>query len=561
MSSPSADVTDAPNRLEEAIRDSHYLLAYFSRAKANIPPEKHAEFERAVTILSTFRKTPSGTRRNVSSVSGVSETHDANASEESKEISKFWHAFIMLSDLAYPATVESIRYYFKFYYDEGKPDPFSETRRGHHFRFRKTQSSFVLLTIIALFMTIGLSLLSYIGAQALVHYDNDYAHWSQVQTLVRYLDEGGKASFTGGQTAEGQRLVIKLPNALVSATDRTNPIAGRASSNGKTSDLDPISDIFLEVPTAQIPRIAEPLIDADLGDGPAASFEFSCSPIINLFARARGTNSNDAPPQGALTLKDCLGLMAKVKPHVLSIADDLAFTYSSMMAERTTLTRILGVLLLPARAAEIMSAPLTWVYDKIAEVGATQMPPAHAAETNQPPSSLAEKNASREIEEIDPTAGEAYYLFVLLQQRHVPIPFVFPNPSVNILGTVFDARLAVSITNTYLLTLAFGFLGACVWVLRDINARLQDFTLAPSLFPRYWARILLGMVAGPTIGLFFQDGRLLSFSTSATNNAPNLSTQLSAAAIAFVAGFSIEIVFAILERFIRIIQEFAGPAK
>jgi hypothetical protein len=129
------------------------------------------------------------------------------------------------------------------------------------------------------------------------------------------------------------------------------------------------------------------------------------------------------------------------------------------------------------------------------------------------------------------------------------------------LGTVFDARLAVSITNTYLLTLAFGFLGACVWVLRDINARLQDFTLAPSLFPRYWARILLGMVAGPTIGLFFQDGRLLSFSTSATNNAPNLSTQLSAAAIAFVAGFSIEIVFAILERFIRIIQEFAGPAK
>jgi hypothetical protein len=103
MSSPSADVTDAPNRLEEAIRDSHYLLAYFSRAKANIPPEKHAEFERAVTILSTFRKTPSGTRRNVSSVSGLSETHDANASEESKEISKFWHAFIMLSGSSLPS--------------------------------------------------------------------------------------------------------------------------------------------------------------------------------------------------------------------------------------------------------------------------------------------------------------------------------------------------------------------------------------------------------------------------------------------------------------------------
>jgi hypothetical protein len=94
-------------------------------------------------------------------------------------------------------------------------------------------------------------------------------------------------------------------------------------------------------------------------------------------------------------------------------------------------------------------------------------------------------------------------------------------------------------------------------VLREINSRLEDFTLAPSRFPKYWARILLGMVAGPTIGLFFQEGHLLSFTTSSTN-VPNLSTQLSAAAIAFVAGFSIEILFAILDRFIRIIQEFAG---
>jgi hypothetical protein len=43
-----------------------------------------------------------------------------------------------------------------------------------------------------------------------------------------------------------------------------------------------------------------------------------------------------------------------------------------------------------------------------------------------------------------------------------------------------------------------------------------------------------------------------------STNVPNLTTQLSAAAIAFVAGFSIEILFAILDRFFRIIQEFAG---
>jgi hypothetical protein len=153
--------------------------------------------------------------------------------------------------------------------------------------------------------------------------------------------------------------------------------------------------------------------------------------------------------------------------------------------------------------------------------------------------------------------GDAFNLFVLQQQRHTPIPKVLPIPSAAAVGTIFDGRLTVAITNTYLLTLSFGFLGACVWVLREINFRLENFTLAPSQFPRYRARILLGMVAGPTIGLFFNEGQLLSFAT-ASADVPKLSTQLSAAAIAFVAGFSIEILFAILDRFIRIVQEFAG---
>ena len=108
------------------------------------------------------------------------------------------------------------------------------------------------------------------------------------------------------------------------------------------------------------------------------------------------------------------------------------------------------------------------------------------------------------------------------------------------------------------MTLAFGILGACVWVLREVNRGLENFTFSASRRAQYRARILLGMVAGPTIGLFFdQGGRFLSFTTTSTDM-PSLSTQLSAAAIAFVAGFSIEILFAILDRFIRIIREFAG---
>jgi hypothetical protein len=102
-------------------------------------------------------------------------------------------------------------------------------------------------------------------------------------------------------------------------------------------------------------------------------------------------------------------------------------------------------------------------------------------------------------------------LFVLWQQRGTPIPTILPIPSISAVGGVFDARLAVGIANTYLLTLSFGFPGASVSVLREIKSRLENFTLAPSRLARYHARILLGMVAGPTIGLFFdQEGRLLS---------------------------------------------------
>src|SRR5215469_8377177 len=220
MAALASSVTAAPDRLQEAIRDSHYLLAYFSRAKVNIPAEKRAEFNQAVTRLSSFRRDRSGARLVASRATEGSEA-GATTAEETAEIAKFWNAFIFLSDLAFPATIESIRYYLRFYYDGGKRDSDSEPHRGHRFRCRNTQWSFFLLTVLALFMTVGLSLLSYIGAQALIHYDNDYAHWSQVQNLVRYLDEGGKAIFTGDQTAEGRRLVIKLPDAVVSG--QTNP--------------------------------------------------------------------------------------------------------------------------------------------------------------------------------------------------------------------------------------------------------------------------------------------------------------------------------------------------
>jgi hypothetical protein len=115
MASTSPRPTD-PADLQNAVEDSHYLLAYFSRKKVDIPDGKRNDFNKWVKILSSFR---------AALTDGIAE---------------FWEAFIGLSDLAYPATIESIRYYFS---DD------------------KTRSHFATMTLIALIMTIGLSLLSY----------------------------------------------------------------------------------------------------------------------------------------------------------------------------------------------------------------------------------------------------------------------------------------------------------------------------------------------------------------------------------------------------------------
>jgi hypothetical protein len=564
MSSSTSGPTANDRHLQDAVNDSHYLLAYFTRARVTTPPDKLAEFGDAVKTISSFgiSDSTSARPRTESAVGDRSDPATVIPSDPER-IAAFWNAFIFLSGLAYPATVESIRYYFRFYYDGGKRSDKSKgkhkgRRFGQGLLFQRAHSSFGILTSIALFMTVGLSLLSYIGSTALLSYDADYSHWTQVQTLVRYLDEGGKPSLTTGQTANYGRLALTLPIDSLTAQSTSRAQAARSMSPNATSIATDGAPPSLEIPIAQVSRISNLLVDADLNDNPPTSFQYACIPILKLFAAARGAKLTDPVPAGALTLDDCLRLMAAVKPHVLTVADDLAFTFSSMSAERTTLCTVLAIVMFPVRAFDIaVLRPVTWAYhglvesvgDGIQEAQAAQMVPKPVVQTTGVPS---------QIMEFAPSPSDVFNLLVLLQQRHAPIPINLPLPSVKTLGDVFDARAAVAITNTYLLTLAFGFLGACVRVLREIHNRLQDFTLAPSLFARYQARILLGMVAGPTIGLFFsQDGHLLSLSTSSTN-LPSLSTQLPAVAIAFVAGFSIEILFAILDRFIKIFQDFAG---
>jgi hypothetical protein len=310
---------------------------------------------------------------------------------------------------------------------------------------------------------------------------------------------------------------------------------------------DHASGVTFLVPEAHVERIKAILAAVD-PTAPPVDFRFACKPLVTMLAIAQGKN---APPDdqpivpGGVSVDDCINnLFNAVPPRFIAVANDLASTYSSASKEQESLDRVNEIILTPIRLFDVIVVrPFKWTYNGVRHILSGTAGPDKRDPPDKPEFVL--------------SASNAFILFVLQQRHHIPLPRVLPIASATAVGTIFDGRLAVAITNTYLLTLSFGFLGACVWALREINLRLENFTLAPSQFPRYRARILLGMVAGPTIGLFFNEGHLLSFTTTSTD-IPSLSTQLSASAIAFIAGFSIEILFAILDRFIRIVQEFAG---
>lgn len=515
-----------PADLRNALEDSHYLLAYFSRSKVDMLEHKRGEFNEKIKIVSSLRS-------------------DDVPSASSDKIAEFWEAFIYLSDRAVPATIESIRYYFRY-------------KDQRWFR------PFTMVTMIALFITIVLSLLSYIGSRAILHYDDDYAHWSQMQMLVRYLAEGSTVTLQQKKTANNDnehKTVNKEDNAAtvwelsVKPPDYTSPRTNSKSVSTTDPHLKETAanlDPKFDVPIAQVPRIRAILADVDNPrEPPVQDNEFACWPLFRSFARGWSPANTKAaanaqppaqppeqngrlpnPPEvpsndyrvipAGLTWGECLRLMNDVKPHVLTVADDFTATYTRMEAERETLQVILDIVWFPG-----------WIYDRLVP---------------------GQRDAGTEVF-LPPT--DAFNLFVLLQQRGAPVPLIFEIPSTKTFAGVFDARLVVAIANTYLLTFAFGLLGACVWVIRASNRRIENFTFSPSWIARYRARILLGMVAGPTIGLFFDQSHFLSTATTHTEVA-SLSTQLSASAIAFVAGFSIEILFALLDRLIRIMREFAG---
>jgi hypothetical protein len=98
-----------------------------------------------------------------------------------------------------------------------------------------------------------------------------------------------------------------------------------------------------------------------------------------------------------------------------------------------------------------------------------------------------------------------------------------------------EAGLEVGVVLSFILPLLFGVIGAIAYVVRSISNEISSSTFSRAAPIQYLMRVTLGALAGVVVGFF-----------------TNLSTQLalSPLALAFLAGYGVEALFAMFDGFI-----------
>ena len=123
-------------------------------------------------------------------------------------------------------------------------------------------------------------------------------------------------------------------------------------------------------------------------------------------------------------------------------------------------------------------------------------------------------------------------------------------PASNDGGADIDFRIApvLLVLGNYVLPIIFATLGATVYVILNFYSKLQSSLLAPRDNILAWIRLVLGMVLGACVGLFFSASDPAAIPSGAGLAA---SITLSASGLAFLAGFGVEGVFGLLDTLVR----------
>jgi len=118
------------------------------------------------------------------------------------------------------------------------------------------------------------------------------------------------------------------------------------------------------------------------------------------------------------------------------------------------------------------------------------------------------------------------------------------------------AQISLNEVNTYFLPLILALLGSCTQVLRSIAKRISEQSLNTKFLPTYYVRVLLGLIIGATIGLF-----LAPASASNPANPLGFLATLPLLTAAFLAGYGVEIFFALLDKLVNDARDYIKGKK
>lgn len=114
------------------------------------------------------------------------------------------------------------------------------------------------------------------------------------------------------------------------------------------------------------------------------------------------------------------------------------------------------------------------------------------------------------------------------------------------------AKSLIVILNQYILPLLYGLLGGIAFVLRSINKETKLMTYTSVSRIKYGLRVNLGALAGLVIGFLWGDLQGKSF---------GMTESLSPLAVAFIAGYSVEFIFRMLDSLIGVTSKKTAEVK
>jgi len=109
------------------------------------------------------------------------------------------------------------------------------------------------------------------------------------------------------------------------------------------------------------------------------------------------------------------------------------------------------------------------------------------------------------------------------------------------------AAAVVGVFTSYIVPMMFGLLGTLAGLVRTISGKVRESLLSPRDYKLSLASVPLGLVAGLAVGLIFSSSAISVQGLVGQTTA----TSLSAAALAFLAGYGADSFFTMLDALLR----------